>query len=118
MQTTFHFYLKKEDHNLAKATEEDFETAVLAVLLKLNTVWLIVDYFIYNILQRFWVVQQSSRWGDVQVEIGLAVCWEGGLYDGTDGRDCFTGEEFTVKVRPIREVDTYLGMGVDLGHNR
>ncbi len=45
MQTTFHFYLKKEDHNLAKATKEDFKTAVLAVLLKLNTVWLIVDYF-------------------------------------------------------------------------
>ncbi len=47
---------------------------------------------------------------------------EGGLNDGMDGRDGFTGQEFTYMVGPIgevdtlltREVDAYLGMGVDL----
>jgi hypothetical protein len=54
------------------------------------------------------------RWSHVQVNIGLAAYREGGAEYGTDDRDGFIGEEFTVKMSPIREVVTYLGMGVDL----
>ncbi len=56
------FLPQKEDNDLAKATKEDFKTAILADMLKLNTVWLIVDYFtIYNIRGPKWSFPPPCR---------------------------------------------------------